>query len=90
MGRKSHGPVRLNNGLTYYARLSVPIKLRALAGKTRLIRSLETTNHSVALKRYGTVMQQLEQELDRLINGGTFNSESITGLIMTLTLHLLR
>ena len=48
MGRKSHSPVRLNKGLTYYARLSVPLKLRALSGKTRLIRSLETTNHSIA------------------------------------------
>lgn len=71
MGRKSHGPIRLNGGTTYYARLSVPLKLRALAGKTRLIRSLETTNHSVALKRYGTVMQQLEQELQRLVKGET-------------------
>lgn len=71
MGRKSHGPVRLNGGATYYVRLSVPLKLRALAGKTRLIRSLETTNHSVALKRYGTVRQQLEQELQRLVSGET-------------------
>ena len=71
MGRKSHGPIRLNGGTTYYARLSVPLKLRALAGKTRLIRSLETTTHSVALKRYGTVMQQLEQELQRLVKGET-------------------
>ena len=71
MGRKSHGPVRLNGGQTYYCRLSVPIKLRTLAGKTRLVRSLETTNHSVALKRYGVVRQQLEQELQRLIKGET-------------------
>ena len=69
MGRKSHGPVQLNGGATYYARLHIPIKLRALAGKTRLIRSLETSNHSVALKRYGSVIVQLEKELEQLLKG---------------------
>ena len=69
LGRKSHGPVRLNGGATYYARLTIPIKLRARAGKTRLIRSLETSNHSEALKRYGTVIAQLEEELKCLLRG---------------------
>lgn len=69
LGRKSHGPVQLNGGANYYARLHIPLKLRALAGKTRLIRSLETSNHSVALKRYGAVIIQLEEELAQLLKG---------------------
>ena len=69
MGRKKHGPVRINNGLTWYVRLHIPEKLRDRAGKTRLIRSLETTDHTTALRRYGTVLSSLEKELESLLRG---------------------
>lgn len=75
MGRKRQGPVRINNGLTWYCRLHIPEKLRGLAGKTRLIRSLETTDHNTALKRYGHVIQQLEDELQGLLSGDTLRQK---------------
>lgn len=69
MGRKKHGPVRINNGLTWYVRLHIPAKLRDRAGKTRLIRSLETTDHTTALRSYGMVLSSLEKELEHLLRG---------------------
>ena len=69
MGRHRAGPIRKGGGATYYARLTVPPELRARAGKTRLIRSLGTTNHGEALKRYGAVYTALEQELAALLAG---------------------
>lgn len=75
MGRKRQGPVRINNGLTWYCRLHIPEKLRGLAGKTRLIRSLETTDHNTALKRYGHVIQQLEDELQHLLSDDTLRQK---------------
>ena len=74
MGRNRKGPVRLNGGSTWYARLTVPPKLREQAGKTRLIRSLKTDNHGEALRRYGAVYAELERELGSLIEGGTFRA----------------
>ena len=67
MGRRRKGPVRLNGGDTFYARLWVPEKQRAAAGKWTLIRSLKTTNHSEALKRYGAAFGELERELEVLL-----------------------
>lgn len=72
MGRRRLGPVQLNGGATYYARLTVPPALRQQAGKTRLIRSLGTTSHSIALSRYGAVYAELEKELQTLLKGDTF------------------
>ena len=72
MGRLRKGPVRLNGGTTWYARLTVPPRLREVVGKTRLIRSLKTTNHGTALKVYGGVYAQMERELAELAGGGTF------------------
>jgi len=69
MGRHSKGPVRLNGGLTWYARLTVKPADRQKAGKTRLIRSLGTTDYSVALRRYGSMMDALEHELKLLLAG---------------------
>ena len=67
MGRRRKGPVQLNGGDTWYARLWVPEKDRKAAGKGTLIRSLKTTNHSEALKRYGAAYAQLERELEGLL-----------------------
>ena len=78
MGRRRLGPVQLNNGDTWYVRLTIPPALREKAGKTRLIRSLGTTSHSVALSRYGAAYQELEEELKLLVNGLSFR-ERIAG-----------
>ena len=67
MGRRRKGPVQLNGGDTWYARLWVPEKDRKTAGKGTLIRSLKTTNHSEALKRYGAAYSELEKELAALM-----------------------
>ena len=67
MGRRRKGPVQLNGGDTWYARLWVPEKDRKAAGKGTLIRSLKTTNHSEALKRYGAAYAELERELEGLL-----------------------
>ena len=71
MGRRLKGPVQLNNSPTWFARLTVPPKDRAAAGKTRLIRSLETTDHAVALRRWGPMMSHLENELRLLLAGNS-------------------
>ena len=78
MGRRRLGPVQLNNGDTWYVRLTIPPALREKAGKTRLIRSLGTTSHSVAMSRYGAAYQELEKELQALVNGPAFR-ERIAG-----------
>lgn len=78
MGRRRQGPVKLNRGDTWYARLTVPPADRAKAGKTRLIRSLKTTSHSVALSRYGAAYSGLEKELKDLLQGASFR-ERIKG-----------
>lgn len=75
MGRRSIGPVRLNGGDTWYARLTVKPCDRRASGKTRLIRSLGTTDHSVALRRYGRMMQQLEYELKQLLAGNKLRQD---------------
>ena len=69
MGRRRSGPIRKGGSPTWYARLTVHPSLRARAGKTRLIRTLGTTNHSVALRRYGEVYAALEKELEELLKG---------------------
>lgn len=66
MGRRRKGPYR-QGGDTYYVRLIVPPKLRSLAGKTCLTRSLKTSDHSTALKRYGAAYEALERELQQLL-----------------------
>lgn len=71
MGRRRAGPVQIGGNPTWYARLTVHPSLRARAGKTRLIRTLGTTNHSVALRRYGEVYAALEKELEELMKGQT-------------------
>ena len=70
MGRRRKGPVQLNGGDTWYARLWVPEKDRKTASKGTLIRSLKTTNHSEALKRYGAAYAELERELEGLLKQG--------------------
>ncbi len=75
MGRRRLGPVQLNGGSTYYARLTVPPALRQRAGKTRLIRSLGTTSHSIALSRYGATYSELEKELQDLLSPKTLKQQ---------------
>lgn len=72
MGRKRQGPVQLS-GSTWYARLHVPLALRPVVQKTRLIKSLGTSNHSEALRRYSAAIKQLEQELVVLSQGETLS-----------------
>ena len=64
MGRRLAGPVKLpNSGSNWYARLTVKPSLRPVAGCTRLLRSLGTTDHSIALQRWPEAYKALEQEL---------------------------
>ena len=67
MGRRRVGPFRLNGGDTWYVRLWVKPEQVAQAGKKTLIRSLKTTDHSEALKRYGAAYAALERELQGLL-----------------------
>ena len=69
MGRRRLGPVRQTGSDIWYVRLTVPPDLRQKAGKTRLIRSLGTTSHSIALSRYAAAYTDLEKELQTLLNG---------------------
>ena len=79
MGRRRLGPVQLNSGDTWYVRLTIPPALRQKAGKTRLIRSLGTTSHSIALSRYGAAYTELEKELQILVNGPVFRDRITQG-----------
>lgn len=68
MGRRLAGPVRLpNSGESWYARLTVKPADRPLVGRSRLIRSLGTSDHSVALQRWPKAFQALQQELEQQI-----------------------
>lgn len=69
MGRRRAGPVRIGTRSTWYARLTVPPHQCEKAGKKRLIRSLGTSDHGVALSRYGGVYAALEEELRALLSG---------------------
>ena len=79
MGRRRKGPVQLNGGDTWYVRLWVPAKDRQRAGKTTLIRSLGTTNHSTALKRYGAAYMGLERELEVLLGSPDYRDRVEAG-----------
>ena len=79
MGRRRLGPVQLNNGDTWYVRLTVPPALREKAGKTRPIRSLGTSSHSLAMSRYGAAYAELERELQALVNGPAFRDRIASG-----------
>ena len=74
MGRRRHGPRRLKPDGPYYAILHVLPKDRPQVGKVRLIRSLKTHDHTEALKRYGTVLRELEKELEDLISPQSLRS----------------
>ena len=74
MGRRRKGPVKLNGGDTWYVRLWVKPSDVPKAGKKTLIRSLKTTDHSEALKRYGAAYTALEQELQVLLMGDNLRS----------------
>lgn len=68
MGRRLAGPVRLpNSGESWYARLTVKPAERPLVGRGRLIRSLGTSDHSVALQRWPKAYQALQHELEQRI-----------------------
>ncbi len=68
MGRRLAGPVRLRkSGQNWYARLTVKPAERALVGRSRLIRSLGTSDHSIALQRWPKAYQALQQELEQRI-----------------------
>ena len=71
MGRRRLEPVKLNRGDGWYARLTVPPAHRAKAGKTRLIRSLKTMSHAVALNRHRAAYSELEKELTELLKDQT-------------------
>lgn len=63
MGRPLAGPIRIGSSLVWYARLTVKPSDRPRAGCNRLTRSLGTTNHGVAMKRWGAAYKALEKEL---------------------------
>ena len=51
--------------------LHVQHKDREVVGKERLLKSLQTTDHTEALKRYATALSQLERDLERLLKPET-------------------
>jgi integrase len=68
MGRRLAGPVKLpNSGPNWYARLTVKPTQRALVGRSRLIRSLGTTDHAKALERWPAAYKALQKEYELLI-----------------------
>ena len=70
LGRRKAGPVLKSGSSNYYARLVIPPALRPRAGgKTKLMRSLGTASHADALRKWGPVMDALEQELEALVSG---------------------
>ena len=71
MGRRKHGPRQLKKGGPFFAVLHVQQKDRPLVGKERLIKSLQTTDHTQAFKRYPTALSQLEKELEELLRPET-------------------
>lgn len=75
----------MNGGQTFYCRLVVPPEQRPQAGKTRLIRSLGTTDHGEALKRYGAVYAALERELEALLAGDAFRQKVASNAAEALT-----
>lgn len=78
MGRRLSGPVKLpNSGDNWYARLTVKPSLRPLAGCTRLLRSLRTADHSVALQRWPDAYKALEQELQQRIQNTHTDSQRL-------------
>jgi integrase len=72
VGRRKQGPRQLKAGGPFFAVLHIKQKDRAAVGKERLVRSLQTTDHSLALKRYGVALSQLEAELQALLKPKTF------------------
>ena len=76
MGRRLAGPVKLpNSGDNWYARLTVKPSLRPVAACTRLLRSLGTTDHSIALQRWPDAYKALEQELQLRIQHANADSQ---------------
>ena len=71
MGRRKHGPRQLKKGGPFFAVLHVQQKDRPLVGKERLIKSLQTADHTEALKRYAAALSQLERELEHLLKPQT-------------------
>ena len=69
MGRRRAGPVRQSGSDIWYVRLTIPPALRQKAGKTRLIRSLRTASHALAISRYAAAYKELEKELQDLLQG---------------------
>lgn len=76
MGRRRRGPRQLKPGGPFCAVLHVPQNLRDRVGKVRLIRSLQTADHSEALKRYGEALRRLEKELEGLSSPQTLRSHT--------------
>ena len=74
MGRRRQGPRQLKSGGPFCAVLHVPKDLRPQVGKERLIRSLKTHDHTEAFRRYGRATQQLEQDLEVLLGGGSLSA----------------
>ena len=69
MGRPLEGPKL--RGLTYEARLHIPLHLRPLVGgRTKLKRSLKTRDKGEAMRRYGAAMAAMQRELQELLDGG--------------------
>lgn len=71
VGRRKHGPRQLKKGGPFFAVLHVQHKDREVVGKERLLKSLQTTDHTEALKRYATVLSQLERDLEALLKPET-------------------
>lgn len=63
MGRPLKGPIRQGTSNVWFARVTVKPADRARAGCTRLSKSLETTDHTVALGRWPEAHKALKQEL---------------------------
>ena len=63
MGRPLKGPVKQGTSNVWFARVTVKPADRARAGCTRLSRSLDTTDHTIAMGRWPEAHKALQQEL---------------------------
>ena len=85
VGRRKHGPRLLKSGGPFFAVLHIKQKDRPAVGKERLVRSLQTTDHSLALKRYGVALSQLEADLQALLKPQAFRERVECGRESVLT-----
>ena len=85
VGRRKHGPRQLKSGGPFFAVLHIKQKDRPAVRKERLVRSLQTTDHSLALKRYAVALSQLEADLQALLKPQAFRERVECGRESGLT-----